>query len=97
MKTLKRFLGLTALFLLTTAFVWDCEDDPIEYTCEDCVKAQVELCNALGASNCKDTSAVDAAEAKVRERCDGGASKVALINDQCYYNENVNCLGFSCY
>lgn len=96
MKTLKRFLGLSALFLLTTAFFFDCEDE-IEYTCDDCVKAQVELCNALGASNCDDTSAVDAAEAKVRERCDGGAAKVSTINDQCYYNENINCLGFTCH
>ncbi len=95
MKTLKLIGKLMAIVLLTTAGF--CDDDEVEYTCEDCIAAQAELCNALGASNCSNDAGVGRASDKVRERCDNGGEKVASSQNACFYNENATCSSFSCH
>ena len=95
MKSLKLTFKLFAILLLTTASF--CDDEEVEYTCEDCIAAQAELCNALGTSNCDDSSGVTRASDKVKERCDDGAAKVAALQNGCFFGENdPNCRSFSC-
>lgn len=95
MKTLKLIGKLMAIILLTTAGF--CDDEEAEYTCEDCMAAQTELCNALAASNCDDSSGVNRALDKVHSRCDNGVAKASALKNSCFFGElSSNCGGYSC-
>ncbi len=95
MKFLKLTFKLLAILLLTTASF--CDDEEVEYTCEECIAAQAELCSALGASNCDDSSSVNSASDKVRKRCDDGSGKVVSLQNGRFFGENdPDCSSFSC-
>ncbi len=95
MKALKLIGKLMAIVLLTTAGF--CDDDEVEYTCEDCIAAQTELCSALGVANCSDSSGVNNAMEKVRKRCENGVTKASALKAACFFGElHSNCGGYSC-
>lgn len=98
MKNRYKIPVILSIILIAFNSCWVLDEEE-EMDCDECVSAQIHLCNALGRTNGRLDLAGDAV-AKVKEACgDLGSKKVTEVHTKWLNNPTENCnsyYGFNC-
>lgn len=102
MKNYFNYFKRTAILLFAVGTLssaegcFESEDDEID--CQECISAQIHLCDALGRTNGRLDLAGDAVD-KVKKACGSiGSAKVTAVHTKWLNNPTENCsqMGFTC-
>jgi len=102
MKSYLKFIKRTVILLFAVGTLSSADgcfgSDDEEIDCQDCIAAQIHLCDALGRTNGRLDQAQNAVD-KVKKACGSlGSAKVTAVHTKWLNNPTENCsqMGFTC-